>query len=213
MTSSWLDENVKSGHGPLGAMYPQSYTSEGDTPSFLHLVNNGLESHTDYTLGGWGGRSAYDDPSNKPNHVTDTDIEDDGNRNKMYWRWIIPAQKAWAARMDWCVTPSYGDANHPPVAKITGSNERTVQAGQTITLDASPTTDPDGDQLSYSWWQYYDADNASTQVTISNSTSINNASFTVPDEPGKQVHIILEVIDDGDPQLTSYQRIIFNITD
>jgi PelA/Pel-15E family pectate lyase len=35
----------------------------------------------------------------------------------------------------------------------------------------------------------------------------------VPDEPGKQVHIILEVTDDGDPPLKGYQRIIFNITD
>jgi hypothetical protein len=34
----------------------------------------------------------------------------------------------------------------------------------------------------------------------------------VPDEPGKQVHIILEVTDDGDPPLKGYQRIIFNIS-
>jgi hypothetical protein len=37
------------------------------------------------------------------------------------------------------------------------------------------------------------------------------ASFVVPDEPGKQIQIILEVTDNGTPPLTHYQRIICNI--
>jgi len=213
MSSSWLYENVKRNHGRLGALYPQSYVSEGDTPSFLHLVNNGLESYKDYTLGGWGGRSEYDDPVNKPNHVTDKgNVNDDGNRNKMYWRWIIPAQNDFAARMDWCVASNYKEANHQPIAQVVGGNVRTVEPGETVTLDASPTIDPDGDSLTFYWWQYYDADNAVTKVTIKNPYSKNNASFIVPNEPGKQIHIILEVTDNGNPPLTSYQRIIFNIS-
>jgi hypothetical protein len=208
---AWLDE--KTGHGPLGAMYPQSYTSEGDTPSFLHLINNGLEAQNDYTLGGWGGRSAYDNPEDKPNHVTDEHIKDDGDSNKMYWRWIIPAQNDFAARMDWCVAPNYNEANHQPVAEIVGNNVRTVSPGQTIILDASPTGDPDGDRLTYFWWQYHDADSAISKVAINNPNSINNASFVVPDDPGKQVHVIFEATDDGSPPLKSYQRIIFNISE
>jgi hypothetical protein len=213
MKEEWLNENVKTGHGSLGAMYPQSYTSEGDTPSFLHLINNGLEAQNDYTLGGWGGRSAYDNPEDKPNHVTDDFIEDDGNSNKMYWRWIIPAQNDFAARMDWCVAQSYSEANHQPAAEIAGSNVRTVSPGQIINLDASATTDPDGDRLTYFWWQYHDADNAISKVDIDNPDSISSASFVVPDEPGKQVHIILEATDDGSPPLKSYQRIVFNISE
>lgn len=61
MKPAWVNEHVLIGHGPLGALTPQPYISEGDTPSFLHLVNNGLESHLDYTLGGWGGRSVNND--------------------------------------------------------------------------------------------------------------------------------------------------------
>jgi len=212
MTATWLNNNVKANHGPLGALTPQSYISEGDTPSWLNAVNNGLEAHTDYTLGGWGGRGIYDSPLTKPNHITDGgSLADDGNKNKMFWRWVIAAQNDFAARMDWCVAPTYSAANHQPVARINGDNIRYVSVGDVVTLDASPTSDPDSNDLSYNWWQYYDADNASTKLIISSNTSKNNASFVVPNEPGKQLQIICEVTDNGEPNLKAYQRIIFNI--
>jgi hypothetical protein len=112
--------------------------------------------------------------------------------------------------MDWNVASSYGAANHPPVAGVVGDLVRNVSPGQTVFLNASPSTDPDGDSLSYTWWQYYDADSVAAKVTINNSTS-SNASFTVPNEVGKQIHIILEVGDDGTPPLIGYRRIILNI--
>jgi hypothetical protein len=40
---------------------------------------------------------------------------------------------------------------------------------------------------------------------------MNNAGFVVPDEIGKQIHIILEVKDTGTPPLTYYQRVIYNL--
>ncbi|MCZ7421094.1 PKD domain-containing protein [Verrucosispora sp. WMMA2121] len=182
-----------------------------DTPSFLHEIANGLNAHEDYTLGGWGGRSAYDDPGNKPRHLTDTTISDDGDRNKMYWRWIPAVQNDFAARMDWAVSSSYNGANHQPKAEVVGASRRDVSPGQVISLDASPSTDPDGNVLTYRWWQYGDADSVAAKVSINNATSQNAASFVVPNEPGKQVHIILEVADNGTPNLTSYRRLIFTI--
>jgi len=208
MKPAWLNEHVKMNHGPLGAMTPQKYISEGDTPSFLHLVNNGLESHIDYTLGGWGGRSAYDDPT-YPNHITDKAIEDDGNQNKMYWRWVPAAQNDFAARMDWCVK-DFEQANHAPVAEVKGALTRNIKPGETVALSAT-ATDPDGDSLTCKWWQYVDADSAAASVIIFNNGSLDNASFVVPDEPGKQVHIILEVTDNGEPSLVGYRRVICNI--
>jgi len=209
MKPDWLNANVKSGHGPLGAMTPQKYISEGDTPSFLHLVNNGLNSHLDYTLGGWGGRSAYDDPA-FPNHITDKAIKDDGNQNKMYWRWVPAAQNDFAARMDWCLADEFAKANHAPVAKVKGSLKRDIKPGETVELIAT-ATDPDGNKLTCKWWQYADADSAAATVAIANSESLNTASFVAPNEPGKQVHIILEVYDDGEPSLCSYRRIIITV--
>ncbi len=53
----WLAANLQQGHGPLGAAYPDvAWAMEGDTPSFLGLIPNGLNvpEHPDW--GGWGGR-------------------------------------------------------------------------------------------------------------------------------------------------------------
>ncbi len=208
MNYQWVSNNMTRGHGPLGALCPQKYVSEGDTPSFLHLVNNGLKAHEDYTLGGWGGRSAYDDPA-FPNHITDKTLKDDGDRNKMYWRWIPAAQNDFAARLDWCVK-EFKDANHAPVAKLTGNLNRDVKAGEMVKLEAT-ATDPDGNKLTCKWWPYADVDSATTTVTIAKSDSLAKASFVVPNEPGKQVHIILEVTDHGTPSLVGYQRVIGNI--
>jgi hypothetical protein len=208
MKPAWVNENVTTHHGALGALCPQKYISEGDTPSFLHLVNNGLNSHEDYTLGGWGGRSAFDDPA-FPNHITDKALTDDGDGNKMYWRWIPAAQHDFAARLDWCVK-DYKDANHAPIAKLNGAIKRDVKPGEPVNL-AATATDPDGHKLTSKWWQYADADSATAMVAISNSESLEHASFVVPNEPGKQIHILLEVTDHGTPPLTGYQRVVFNI--
>ena len=208
MGYAWLSNNVTHGHGALGALCPQKYVSEGDTPSFLSLINNGLKAYEDYTLGGWGGRSVFDNPA-FPNHLSDKNLTDDGLRNKMYWRWIPAAQNDFAARLDWCVK-EFKEANHPPIAKVNGALKRDVKAGETVKL-AADAIDPDGNKLTCKWWQYADADSATNAIAIANADSLDKASFVVPNEPGKQVQIILEVTDDGMPPLTGYQRVIFNI--
>jgi hypothetical protein len=87
---------------------------------------------------------------------------------------------------------------------------RYVKPGQIVTL-AATAFDPDGDKLTYKWWQYADADSVEAAVTIANNDSPDKASFVVPDEPGKLIHIILEVTDDGTPPLVGYQRVVCNI--
>lgn len=57
ISNSWLAANIQQAHGPLGAVYPDvSWGMEGDTPSWLSLIPNGLNipEHPDW--GGWGGR-------------------------------------------------------------------------------------------------------------------------------------------------------------
>ena len=48
-------------------------------------------------------------------------------------------------------------------------------------------------------------------MAIANGDSLDQASFVVPDEAGKQVYVILEVADEGGPPLVAYQRLIFDI--
>jgi hypothetical protein len=57
ISNSWIAENIQQGHGPLGAEYPDvAYGMEGDTPSFLSLIPNGLNFPEHPEWGGWGGR-------------------------------------------------------------------------------------------------------------------------------------------------------------
>lgn len=57
ISNTWLAQNIQQGHGPLGAEYPDvAYGMEGDTPSFLSLIPNGLNQPEHPEWGGWGGR-------------------------------------------------------------------------------------------------------------------------------------------------------------
>ncbi len=62
--NQWIAENIQQGHGALGAAYPNvSWGVEGDTPSFLFLVPNGLNNPEYPNWGGWGGRYEYYKPN------------------------------------------------------------------------------------------------------------------------------------------------------
>ncbi|HJS53847.1 MAG TPA: nucleoside hydrolase-like domain-containing protein [Chitinophagaceae bacterium] len=57
ISNSWLARNIQQGHGQLGAAYPDvAYGMEGDTPSWLSLIPNGLNEPEHPDWGGWGGR-------------------------------------------------------------------------------------------------------------------------------------------------------------
>lgn len=57
ISNSWLAQNIQQGHGPLGAEYPDvAYGMEGDTPSWLSLIPNGLNNPEHPEWGAWGGR-------------------------------------------------------------------------------------------------------------------------------------------------------------
>jgi len=57
ISNDWLAENIQQNHGPLGAAYPDvAYGMEGDTPSWLPLIPNGLNEPEHPEWGGWGGR-------------------------------------------------------------------------------------------------------------------------------------------------------------
>jgi hypothetical protein len=57
ISNPWLARNIQQGHGPLGAIYPDvAWGMEGDTPSWLALIPNGLSEPGHPEWGGWGGR-------------------------------------------------------------------------------------------------------------------------------------------------------------
>ncbi|MFI1744047.1 nucleoside hydrolase-like domain-containing protein [Thalassobellus sediminis] len=236
VSNEWLEKNIRK-KGPLGAEYPHwDFLMEGDTPSFLSLINNGLNDPEHPEYGGWGGRyelytpryrkwQLY--PESRPIY---SDAEDEvlgidsrwhlGNHETI-WRWREAFQNDFAARMDWTIN-TFDKANHPPIVKIGHDINLTTKIGDRVNLSAKGSTDPDGDALSYKWFYYKEAGTFSVSsarsgqpVEIQNNDQ-QNAWFAVPtkrlggDGTGT-MHIILAVTDHGSPRLTRYQRVIVTI--
>lgn len=230
----WLDENIRR-HGPLGKQYPQvKFLMEGDTPTFLYLINNGLGNPEHPDWGSWGGRYEFYTPPLRKWHLTAetrsfwADAEDEvlgvdekwhtGNKETI-WRWRSAYQNDFVARMKWSVTTNYAAANHPPVAKLKHNNVIAAKAGDVIPLSAAGSSDPDGNELSYRWSYYPEpgtftisSARTGTPLKIENADQMN-ASVAIPSKFGKAgaLHIILAVTDNGSPALTRYQRVIIEV--
>ena len=222
--NDWVDNNIQN-HGPLGAQYPDvAYIMEGDSPSFMYLIQNGLGSSEHPNWGSWGGRYEFYKP---PTRVffhepeereiwTDTDdwVEMDGtvyiDNTATIWRWRNHFQNDFAARMDWTIN-NYENANHAPVAKLNHANEIEINIGEEIQLDASVSEDPDGDKLSYEWIFYREAGTYPAILKIENNNEAE-LKLTAPnvDSP-EQLHFVVAVTDDGEPKLTRYQRVIITV--
>ncbi|NGN62591.1 DUF1593 domain-containing protein [Streptomyces sp. A7024] len=191
-----------------------SWISEGDTSTFLSLLDNGLRSREHPGYGGWGGRLERnpDDPSEWSSEgVADRDADGDTPPDYAAQRWFGDAQQDFAARLRWTVTPDYDDANHHPEVSVRGRRDVTARPGQRVDLHAR-ATDPDGDALSYRWWQYREAGSYPKAVDIGRSDSAR-ATLEVPRDAkrGQTIHAIVEVADDGEPSLTSYQRVVITV--
>ena len=222
--NEWLDKNVQNDHGPLGAEYPDiHYIMEGDTPSYLYLINNGLGSPEHPDWGSWGGRYEYYQPHDKPyfNETetrpiwTDADdwVQAGGvnyiDNQSTIWRWREHFQNDFAARMDWCFS-EFSDANHPPVAKLNHANRITARAGQEITLDASPSSDPDQHELIFEWFQYKEAGTLVSNFDLQSDQP--KVTFQAPRvKKPETIHVIVVATDRGTPALTRYQRVVIDV--
>ena len=214
-------------------MYPTpEYIMEGDSTSFLYLIPNGLGSPENPNWGSWGGRYG----SVGPALGLWTDTEDtvraiDGSiitdNKATIWRWRTVFQNDFLARMIWSVTPTYVGANHNPELVLNGVPGRApveiiARAGEVVKLSAAGSSDPDGNKITYRWWQYREATSVLNpqQVSIAGAET-SDVEVIAPqavkpapnvDIPKQNVfHIILEAKDDGTPPLTSYRRAVITV--
>jgi hypothetical protein len=178
VTNEWLETHVRA-KGPLGKHYPRfAFIMEGDTPSFLGLTNNGLNSYRNPSWGGWGGRYVYRRPYGETRPIwtqggdmfrrvtsQDSVAGADGRTyvsdQATIWRWREAFQHELSARMDWTGKP-YAEANHNPMVTVNGdggTRELVLEApvGQPVRLDGAGTRDPDGHRLRYRWFHYPEA--------------------------------------------------------
>lgn len=211
--NDWMLYNILEQHDALCDAYPVGgrhntnfFGGEGDSPCFMHEIRTGLRQMEDPAWGGWGGRFYL---SSEPSHYSSA--SDEGDTSKPIYRWAIHFQNDWACRADWCLM-SYDQANHPPIVELAEPLDFTAESTQRVDLVVAKAIDPDGDELSYNWWRYADADSCKSEVKIHNAEK-PRAFFTVPRfaATGDTIHIICEVTDDGEPPLTRYGRVIVTV--
>jgi hypothetical protein len=221
----WLKENIRENHGPLGEYYLKfDYIMEGDTPSFLGLIQNGLGWYKSPAYGGWGGRydyfKSYAEKGKIWTSSVDTQDEitlDDGRKEASnqatIWRWREAYQNDFAARMDWNVKDKFEDANHNPVLSINGNKGNAIvkgyfSEGQKVSISAIESKDPDGHEITYKWFIYKEISGISSPLNIENANT-SKISFIMPKiKNNTELHLILEAKDNGSPSLFSYRRII-----
>jgi hypothetical protein len=200
--------------GWIPAALPKDhFISEGDTPAFLNLIDTGLRSNESPSYGGWGNRLAKASATTNYWNTVATETNDAGTAIARYTsqRWVGAAQRDFAARLKWTVTPAFAGANHEPVVSVASGLNPIAAPGEQVRLDGA-ASDPDGNGLTYKWWQYKDADTYPGSIALS-STNTAASGFTVPADaqPGQTIHAILEVTDDGTPALTRWQRVIVTV--
>lgn len=225
----WLEQHIINDHGPLGRLYPKlKYIMEGDTPSFLGLIDNGLGWVDSPAHGGWGGRYNLFQATGESRAIwtnnrssRDTVTADNGQTTTSdmatIWRWREGFQHDFAARMDWCIADEFTKANHNPVAIVQGNETKSVvrvtaKPGSTLKLSAEGSRDPDGDDLTHDWFVYREAGSDPGDVQIELDDQSETTLVIPPDaKPDQTIHVILRLQDNGTPKLTSYRRVIVTI--
>jgi hypothetical protein len=87
-----------------------------------------------------------------------------------------------------------------------------VKSGAGFVLDAAGSTDPDGDSLSYHWFNYAEAGTLTTPIPSQGAENFRRVHFAAPIVTKTETaHFILAVSDKGQPSLTRYRRVIVTI--
>jgi hypothetical protein len=114
------------------------------------------------------------------------------------------------------VTEDYRKANHHPIAVLNGDTTRRVvelgaKPGETVTLSAAGSKDPDDNALATRWSVYPEAGTFPGELKLSAAIG-ETTSLVAPTVPKPQtIHVLLQVEDSGAPRLFAYRRAIITI--
>ena len=223
--SAWLRQNANGvqdwesyvryiqNHGQMGKVYPHYlWGVEGDTPSFLHVMPNGLNDPDDPTQVGWGGMHSFQmSPDGKtmawtnwqqPLKSVSQSYEDSFYRDEF---------NDFAARMAWAQD---GRGNRNPIISINGDESlkpvhMKAKAGECLFVNAS-VHDPDGDEVSVKWWIQKSVDYIDEPVLVV-AEGPSGCVYFDETMKGRTFHVICQANDDGDFNLPAYRRIIVSV--
>ncbi|WP_288359616.1 nucleoside hydrolase-like domain-containing protein [uncultured Bacteroides sp.] len=228
-SDQWIKRNIQNCK-PLGKYYPDRiWAPEGDSPAFLYVYANGLNVPDSLEYGGWGGRFS----TQKTNGIRGMDFIVHSGKDEMQYapyymhgscgegcaainKWRQHIWNDFAARMQWTTTDNYKSVNHHPHAILNGDGSlkhisRKLKNGSVLILDASASTDPDGDELVYKWSVYTEPGTYKGKIKIDNANMAKCKVHIPVDAMGKNIHIILELTDKGTPALTVYRRVVVEV--
>ena len=204
--NAWITENLQK-KCQLGALYPfPQYIVEGDTPTYLWLIPNGLNDPEHPDFGGWGGRYRYYRPERKQfgvaekhkiwTNASDTVIGSDGQKHcspqATIWRWRKAFQNDFAARMLWASTNSYEEVPHLPTIEA-------FQKGSQINAAATGCTT-----------HYFIYPEAGTFCGEASVDEDGKVTLTGKEKPEGTIHVIAEVTTVLKPEITRYRRFILD---
>ncbi len=203
-----LPEEVN-GHGPMSELYDNG--GEGDTPSFLYLISAalGLNDPQQPEQGSWGGlfQPMGEQFPEGYYHTCGVDVY-------QLMRWKEAVQNSFMNRLDYSLKDAKAVNHEPqPVVNSDQTNQiirMAVKPGEEVLLDASASTDPDGDKLSYSWFYYPEASSYTGNFSLKSTDKPIQQLIVPQDIQGLDLHIILEVKDSGLPSLSAYRRVVLH---
>jgi len=219
----------------------KGFLEGGGTIPWMGLVSRGLYDVDHPHWGGWSGRfTRTKQPNVWSRHASvrrdettygpfacyteDADRWTDPADGTVYegpfapvWRWRDAMLRNCRARFDWCVKP-YAEANHHPVAAVDGDAtdavlRRRARPGAALRVDASASSDPDGNALAFRWYVYPEAGTYAGRLPPLKGADGPRCTLDVPgDAAGEQIHLILDVTDTSAiVPLTDYRRVVIDV--
>ncbi len=216
------------------------YKEGGGTTPWIGLLHRGLYDPDRPWWGGWSGRFTRERIENYWSRHVEVRADEgkhapfrvygeaadrwiDPETNWLWegicvpvWRWRRAMYNDQRCRMDWCVKPA-AEANHHPQAVLNGVADdvitiRDAAPGETIPLDASGSSDPDGDPLAFRWYVYPEAGTYKGEIAIPDAESPSTAVAIPDDAAGTEIHVILELRDKHPAApLFDYRRLVINV--
>ncbi len=195
---------------------------EGDTPTWMHLLENGINIVGSPELGSWSGRYTQTSGQKFWKCQELDNWKGSTKRDNTLIRWGDNTSQStdiindFKVRWQWAIQSNVANANHHPIPVVNGDSglapiRQSVVSGQKIKLNASGSSDPDGNALSYQWVIYNEI--SLPGATLTASTGIET-EITIPENDTEElgyVHAYVRITDNGAIPLTRYKRVIFEV--